>query len=49
MQNDVEKKQKLLERLREQLIELLCSDQVREEEKLARINRAKAILECKEV
>jgi hypothetical protein len=49
MQEEAKEKQKLLDTLREQLAELLCSDQVREEEKLARIKRAKAIFEYEEV
>jgi hypothetical protein len=49
MRDDKKDKQMLLEALREYLVELLCSEQIGEEEKLARIHRAAAIFERKEV
>ncbi len=45
MQDDKQKKEELLELLRAELAKLLCADDVSEEEKLARITLAQAIIE----
>jgi len=49
MYDDWDEKRRLLEVLREKLSELLCSEYVSEEEKLARIQRVKAIFELEGV
>lgn len=49
MYEDWDEKQRLLEVLREKLSELLCTEHVSEQEKLDRIQRARAIFESNEV
>jgi hypothetical protein len=49
MQDAVQKKEDLLERLRAEVARLLCADDVSEEEKLSRIKLAQAIIESGEV
>ena len=49
MENETADKEILLQALREVLARLLCSDDVSEEEKLARIKRAQEIFETGEV
>ena len=45
IEDEVEVKKQLLEMLREEVARLLCSDDVCEEEKVARIKRAQEIFE----